>query len=428
MHVFIIAVGSNGDVLPAVSVGAALACRAHHVTFIGPYPYAELARYNGLDFVPLSDEYHYYLALRQKAILATRYDALFVARHCLAWNVQIYDTLVRCAASDSLVFSIDRPHLWADFLAKMTHQIPVVRATVDLPVLRLGRDRFLPPSLVQRRLSEKLTLDWWAFIKARGISSNIGHLTRLIRRTRALVPRVALWPAWITGQQRYPGLDTYGFVPPPRLPVGEGTRSRRAEISEKFRVAFVVGTEGTLDGWTKRFSQVSERVCIALDCEGILLGGSQAAGESDTASLFSCGFVPLNEVLHGSSAIVHHGGIGTAAAAIHHAVPQVVVPRCFMQPTNAEWMRRLGVGTVLDSSEYTPVRVTEVLSRVFADARMRDRCVAAARAARRSTDIEGLLHFIEAQRSLAEGVKKGEAERRSCVSSAVGYSVSPRWS
>ncbi|HEY2062695.1 MAG TPA: nucleotide disphospho-sugar-binding domain-containing protein, partial [Amycolatopsis sp.] len=41
------------------------------------------------------------------------------------------------------------------------------------------------------------------------------------------------------------------------------------------------------------------------------------------------GFVPLEALLPTCSAIVHSGGAGTFAAAVRHAVPQLIVPNCY---------------------------------------------------------------------------------------------------
>ncbi|WP_181012457.1 MULTISPECIES: nucleotide disphospho-sugar-binding domain-containing protein [unclassified Streptomyces] len=38
------------------------------------------------------------------------------------------------------------------------------------------------------------------------------------------------------------------------------------------------------------------------------------------------GFVPLSGILRDCSLVVHHGGSGTTAAALHHGVPQLIVP------------------------------------------------------------------------------------------------------
>ena len=67
------------------------------------------------------------------------------------------------------------------------------------------------------------------------------------------------------------------------------------------------------------------------------MGGSGEMDESRLGGdLTLIRFAPLNEVLFGAAAVVHHGGIGTAAAALERGVPQVAIPRVFMQPMNAE--------------------------------------------------------------------------------------------
>ncbi len=63
------------------------------------------------------------------------------------------------------------------------------------------------------------------------------------------------------------------------------------------------------------------------------------------------GFVPLSGILRDCSLVVHHGGSGTTAAALHHGVPQLIVPE---GADNALCARRVvdrGVGLSLDPGE-----------------------------------------------------------------------------
>ncbi|HEY7144228.1 MAG TPA: nucleotide disphospho-sugar-binding domain-containing protein [Streptosporangiaceae bacterium] len=58
--------------------------------------------------------------------------------------------------------------------------------------------------------------------------------------------------------------------------------------------------------------------------------------------------MPLDVLLPGCAAIVHHGGIGTAMTAARHALPQVITPVTADQPLNAR--RFAATGAALDVS------------------------------------------------------------------------------
>src|SRR5579884_1943835 len=53
MHALLITIGTAGDVLPFVAVGAAMRAAGHRVTVVAPEPFQSLARREQLDFEPL---------------------------------------------------------------------------------------------------------------------------------------------------------------------------------------------------------------------------------------------------------------------------------------------------------------------------------------------------------------------------------------
>ncbi|WP_353945700.1 activator-dependent family glycosyltransferase [Streptomyces sp. HUAS MG91] len=60
-------------------------------------------------------------------------------------------------------------------------------------------------------------------------------------------------------------------------------------------------------------------------------------------------YVPLNQVLPTSSAVIHHGGGGTFAAAVNFQVPQLVVPLpMWDEMVTARYVEEMGAGLVAD--------------------------------------------------------------------------------
>jgi len=119
-------------------------------------------------------------------------------------------------------------------------------------------------------------------------------------------------------------------------------------------IVFVAGSLGTTRTWNDHFFEVSVNICRALGCNGLVLGAEGMNTPVCLPDWFMLSeFVPLEQILPHASAIVHHGGIGTAAAAIRQAVPQLIIPRVFSQPRNAEWLRRSGLCIVLEPRSYT---------------------------------------------------------------------------
>jgi len=77
------------------------------------------------------------------------------------------------------------------------------------------------------------------------------------------------------------------------------------------------------------------------------------------------GYVPHSKVFPQARVIVHHGGIGTTAQALHAGRPQLVVPHFGDQPDNAARLETLGIARTLSSQEYTTSRVVSLLSDIL---------------------------------------------------------------
>jgi rhamnosyltransferase subunit B len=69
--------------------------------------------------------------------------------------------------------------------------------------------------------------------------------------------------------------------------------------------------------------------------------------------IFHCRFAPFDRLFLQAAVIVHHGGIGTVAAAIAAGKPQLIVPFAHDQPDNARRIGNLGLGSSLGPGRFT---------------------------------------------------------------------------
>lgn len=83
-------------------------------------------------------------------------------------------------------------------------------------------------------------------------------------------------------------------------------------------------------------------------------------------------YAPYSEVMPRAAAVVHQGGIGTTAQALHAGTPAVVVPWSHDQPDNAERLRKLGVARVLPRSRYSGRRAARELEQLLNDGGYRE--------------------------------------------------------
>jgi len=99
-----------------------------------------------------------------------------------------------------------------------------------------------------------------------------------------------------------------------------------------------------------------------------------AAGQADLSALGplpanvrSAGYLPLTALLPSCSLLVHHGGSGTTAAALHHGVPQLIFPAFADNPMSAERVVQRGVGLSHDPSTVDAAAVRELAERLLGE-------------------------------------------------------------
>jgi L-rhodinosyltransferase/glycosyltransferase len=77
-------------------------------------------------------------------------------------------------------------------------------------------------------------------------------------------------------------------------------------------------------------------------------------------------YVPLAQILPSCSAIIHHGGGGTFAAATASAVPQLIVPMpCWSEATTARFMADRGAGLVVTTEEFDTELLRKQITRLL---------------------------------------------------------------
>jgi UDP:flavonoid glycosyltransferase YjiC (YdhE family) len=378
MHFLVVALGTHGDVLPLITLCGHLRSREHRVTFIAPIIYSDVIQKHDIRFVPLSSLEDYQRSIQDIALLNGRYRALFAKRHALYWNRLIYVTAKSVMADDLAVVSTDRGFLWADLHILLELKIPVIRLQFDPPRLRnvVGENAELPSGRIREILSRRLEEAWRLAMHGNGLKIARGTLTRLTRSRLREIPRVYLYPSWLTNSNASPREQQVGFLPP-TSPLDNLSPLPGALLEGKL-VIFLAGTLGMTNPWASRFFTVSIEVCQKLGCNGLLLGGTDppAVPASHAEYIVWRTFFPLPLVLPHASAIVHHGGIGTIAVALGNGIPQLIVPRFVRQPSTAEWFRRLNLCSVLHEREYNPQRVSREIQALLTDTMYRARALA----------------------------------------------------
>jgi len=369
MNVFIVTLGSRGDVQPYVALGVGLQAAGHRVTLCTSASFEPFITGHGLEYGYMSDEFiqlvdsqtgreameeggSVFGLVKAMARMQKRVKELNREMMREAWQA------ARAAGPGLVVYhpkALAGPHI-AEKLgvpAVLAVPVPVIVPTAELtaagfPYLKLGRG--------YNRLSYAVV--HWGHRTYRGVidefrreTLGIGSMPKsagplemadgtpipvLHAYSELVSPRPKDWPdnAHITG---YWFLDEEaGWQPPDDL--AAFLRAGEPPVYAGF---------GSMAGRSPQ--KMAELVIEALQqagVRGILAtgwGGLEAGSLPDT--IFKLESAPHSWLFPQTAAVVHHGGAGTTAAGLRAGRPTVVCPFLIDQPYWGERVYELGVGS-----------------------------------------------------------------------------------
>jgi UDP:flavonoid glycosyltransferase YjiC (YdhE family) len=391
MHVILASLGTDGDVVPHLGLGAKLRARGHHVTLAVPETYQDQAARLGLDFHPLAsaadaarmladpDLWH---PLRSGRMMA-RWGGPLIARQ--------YDLLADLAKEPSSVL-VANPGVLAARLVRDTLRRPIATLLLQPGLLPSIAD---PPQMpagltLPRGLPSRVGAAYWAAVDAAGYFLAARPLNR-VRRSLGLTAVGRLFRWWLSPDLVIGLFPRWYAAPPPDWPpqlrlagFGRFDGGLDDALPDELRafcaagappIAFTLGT-GMAHG--AAFFREAVRACEMMGARGLLV--TRYPDRLPTALppvVRHVAFAPFRRLLPLCAAVVHHGGVGTTAAALAAGTPQLVLPMAWDQPDNAARVRRLGCGESLAPRQWTAGALARALDRVMTAA-VRDRCRAAA--------------------------------------------------
>lgn len=357
MKPLLITVGSRGDVQPYVALARALLAAGHDPVLAAPRRFAPLAEPYRITFVPLIDEM---LDLQDSVKGKGARAAITAARSVKPMVRRLLDeqaALAECEA-DVVVYhpkSLGGPYvaerLGVPAIAGLLVPLYVPTADFANPIVPVRLPRAL--NRASWRLTSAVDAPYRGTVRAwraeaLGLKSGFRPMASLIQDgpvlhawSPHLLPAPPDWPphAQPTGCWTLPADD--GWTPPERL--------------QRFLV------EGEPPVYVGFGSMVGPDPATVTDIvvDAIRLTGRRAVLATGWGGLrpgtIPDGMIAIDEVPHSwllprVAAAVHHGGIGTVAAALRAGTPQVIRPFIGDQPFWAERLHRLGVspGPVTD--------------------------------------------------------------------------------
>ncbi|AOK08189.1 glycosyltransferase [Burkholderia sp. AU28942] len=375
--VIVTAIGSAGDVHPLLGVARALATRGHDVVFCTHPPFEASVRRCGFAFVPVGTAAEYDAAMANPALWDPRTSFRTLWQVIAPVLRPHYDALRALTDRDTVLVGT----LWA-FSARFMqelHRTPYVSVQVSPstllsahvppthPRLTIPARWPLPVKAALMTLIERQVLDRVCGPALNAVRDELGLaparrvLGRWLHSTDGVL---CLFPGWFAPAQRdWPahcvqsGFPLFNDVATPAddpaleafLAAGEPT---------------VVFTAGSTLVDHAAYARAVAHATRAVGARGILLSAHDAAPGDD--QLLVRRFVPMRTLLPRCRALVHHGGIGTAALAFEAGIPQVVTPFAHDQFDNAQRVAASGSGVRVDGP-VDGVRMGEALARVLGE-------------------------------------------------------------
>ncbi len=385
----LVPVGSAGDVHPYVGLGRVLRDRGHEVFVLTNAHFKPLIRRSGLHFVEIGTEDDYDRFTRDPDLWHPRRGLLLVPRRGgLEPARAVHDAVARLHRPGATVVAASA----LAFGARLAHE------TLGLPLATIHLQPFAFPSLL--RPPRPPFLAWTVRLPypfrrlAYGVTHRLAdRLFRVeidtLRTELGLQPLQTSVLDWLHSPQRVIGLFPDWFAPP-QSDWPDGSRLTGFPLFDESPLTPVepevvrflddgplplAFTAGSAMRHAARFFDVSAQICRRLRRRGLFLTGHpEQLPASQPPDVLHASYVPFSLLLPRCALLVHHGGIGTTSQALAAGVPQLVVPRAFDQPDNAERLIRLGVGDALGPRRYTPARGARVIEQLLNDPAMSGRC------------------------------------------------------
>lgn len=410
LQIFLVPLGTLGDVAPFLALGKRLTARGHTATLMANPVFGCLAKAAGLAFLDLGRRDDYEAMLRHADLWHPRKGLRVLMAHCVHDAVEtLYDMLhARYQPGNTVVVAAGLA-----FGARLAHEVlGVPLATVHLQpfcLRSLYRSPLLRPSWAAtnalprgaKRVLFRLVDAW--------LDSVVASPVNRLRARLGLPPVRRILADWWHSPELILGLfpDVFGPWQPdwPRhtvltgFPYHSETEVQMPSAAEDFLRAGeppIVCTAGTHMQHAAAFFTAAVDACHRLQRRGIVLTRwpqQLPPRLPDVVRHFD--YLPLAQLLPRSAAVVHHGGVGTLAQALAAGIPQLVCPRAWDQTDNAVRLQHLGVAYILWPWQLRGAAMARRLATRLASSSLTTHCKAVADTVRTTTALDRACDAIE---------------------------------
>lgn len=352
MRIAIHTIGTRGDVQPYVALALALRARSHEVLIAAPVQHAALVAARGIDFFPLPGDL---LALLEtphgRAAVAEGhgFSAGFrLLKHVRPLMRRVMDeewSAAQAFRPDLIIYhpkSLAAPHIAAVLAVPcvLASPLPGFTPTSEFPspvvpfasLGPLNRISHVLMTSAPKLLFGRFLREWakQTLCTAKPPASPVGTLYAY---SRHVVPAPDDWPGDVC-VSGYWFLDEPEWTPPPEL-------AAFLDAGEP-PVYFGFGSMPAVE--PNRLGQAAATALAKLGKRGVVATGSGAIGSVNAPNVFTVSDAPHAHLFPRMSAVVHHGGAGTTAAALRAGKPNAVCAFFGDQPFWGRRVAALGAG------------------------------------------------------------------------------------
>jgi rhamnosyltransferase subunit B len=379
MRALIATFGTAGDVYPFIPIGRELKARGAEVIFASSAEFEEDAAAEGITFVPL------FSRAESEAVFANPdfWHPIKCGPLAARWGVQFlrrqFEVLSSLAAQPGAVL-VANPAVLSARLLHEQKNIPMATVILQPWILRsLTRPPVLPGGVTLPRRAPK----WMWKLYFRGLNAagdwllgrELGRLRRDLNLPRMrkvfdwwFSPQliIALFPDWFG----FPQADWPVQTRLLSFPEYDGSDLPLDAQMEAFLAAGdppVVITFGTGIRHASDLFRNATEACLKLGRRVILLANhpGQLPAELLGERVAAAKFAPFSKLFPRCAGVIHHGGIGTTAKALHAGIAQLITPICFDQLDNAIRVKELKRGEWIAPKKATQARLERKIAELL---------------------------------------------------------------
>jgi rhamnosyltransferase subunit B len=386
MKIILATFGSYGDIQPFLWMGRDLREHGHELLFIANPFFAAVIAKDGFEFCPAGTEEDYHAAATPAATTGNRFhdqgERIAASRRLftsmfLNPSRDTFEIIRENRTNDTVI--IGHSYAYGARLAAEKFSIPFINICLSTYWLKA----FAQPMNFSTRLQKFGAAQTTKFIDGQlftkpfnALRAEVG-LTPMAKASNRWMfegNNLCLFPQWLLDFKLEASISA-GFAGFPIMKEPAGELPPAVEEFLQHHGKPVVFTPGSAVTDSAKFFSEALAALGILGKPGIFLCRSSVGiPENLPETVLYADFVPLGLLLGRCSAIVHHGGIGTAAQALASATPQLVCPRMDEQRENARVLTRLGVCQSLPYDKLESAAMAALLGRLTGEDAVQTRC------------------------------------------------------